>query len=180
MKHPPAHGKSPHRGASVKKMTSVFFLALVLLSVERSQANEKRGAVPEKVLSAKTIYVDNQTTDAELQYDAYMGLNKWGRYEIVDSRQKADVVLRLTGSSIVKFAPGGDPSATYHPNPVSEKSAAGEELAPPGCTRLALIEPKSGTTLWRDLRKTSNAQEKSRLLDGLHEAVDQQEKKPSK
>jgi hypothetical protein len=180
VKHPPAHGKSPHRGASVKKMTSVFFLALVLLSVERSQANEKRGAVPEKVLSAKTIYVDNQTTDAELQYDAYMGLNKWGRYEIVDSRQKADVVLRLTGSSIVKFAPGGDPSATYHPNPVSEKSAAGEELAPPGCTRLALIEPKSGTTLWRDLRKTSNAQEKSRLLDGLHEAVDQQEKKPSK
>jgi hypothetical protein len=172
--------KSPHRGAAVKKMTSVFFLALVFLSVELSQANEKRGAVPSKVLSAKTIYVDNQTTDAELQHDAYMGLNKWGRFEIVDSPQKADVVLRLSGSSIVKFVPGGDPSATHNPKPVSEKSAAGEELAPPGCTRLTLIEPKSGTTLWSDLRKTSNAQEKSRLLEGLHEAVDQQEKGHSK
>jgi hypothetical protein len=161
-------------------MTSVFFLALVFLSVERSQANEKRGAVPEKVLSAKTIYVDNQTTDAELQHDAYMGLDKWGRYEIVDSRQKADVVLRLEGSSIVKFAPGGDSSATHNPTPASEKSAAGEELAPPGCTRLTLIDPKSGTTLWSDVRKTSNAQEKSRLLDGLHEAVDHQEKAHSK
>ena len=161
-------------------MTTVFFLALVFFSVERSQANEKRGAVPEKVLSAKTIYVDNQTTDAELQHDAYMGLNKWGRYEIVDASQKAEVVLRLSGSSIVKFVSGGDPSATHKPNSVSETSTAGEELAPPGCTRLTLIEPKSGTTLWRDLRKTSNAQEKSRLLDGLHEAVHQQAKAHSK
>src|SRR5580658_5066780 len=103
-------------------MTSVFFLALVFLSVERSQANEKRGAVPEKVLSAKTIYVDNQTTDAELQHDAYMGLDKWGRYEIVDSRDRKSVVLRLEGSSIVKFVPGGDPSATHNPKPVSEES----------------------------------------------------------
>ena len=54
----------------MKKMTSVLFLALMFLSVELTQANEKRGAVPSKVLSAKTIYVDNQTTDAELQHDA--------------------------------------------------------------------------------------------------------------
>jgi hypothetical protein len=164
----------------MKKLTSVFFLALMFLSVELSQANEKRAAVPSKVLSAKTIYVDNQTTDAELQHNAYMALRRWGRYEIVDSPQKADVVLRLSGSSVVKFVPGGDPSATYNPKPVSEESAAGEDLAPPGCTRLTLIEPKSGTTLWSDVRKTSNAQEKSRLLDGLHEAVDQQEKGHSK
>ena len=164
----------------MKKMTFVFFLALMFLSVAVSQANEKRGAVPAKVLSAKTVYVDNQTTDSELQHDAYMALGKWGRYEIVDAPQKADVVLRLAGSSVVKFVPGGDPSATYNPKPVSEKSAAGEELAPPGCTRLTLIEPKSGTALWSEVRKTSNAQEKSRLLESLHEAVDQQEKRHGK
>jgi hypothetical protein len=164
----------------MKKMTSVFFFALMFLSVELSQANEKRGAVSSKIISAKTIYVDNQTTDAELQHDAYMALGKWGRYEIVDSPQKADVVLRLSGSSVVKFVPGGDPSATYNPKPISEKSAAGEELAPPGCTRLTLIEPKSGATLWSDVRKTSNAQEKSKLLEGLHEAVGQQERRHGK
>jgi hypothetical protein len=108
-----------------------------------------------------------------------MGLDKWGRYEIVDSRQKADVVLRLSGTSIVKFAPGGAPSARK-PKPVSEESAAGEELTPLGSTRLTEIEPNSGTTLWSDVRKTSNAQEKSGLLDGLHEAVDQQERRHGK
>jgi len=164
----------------MKKIASVFFVAVIVSAFGMARANEKRGAVSSKVLSAKTIYVDNQTNDAELQHDAYMALSKWGRYEIVDSPQKADVVLRLSGSSVVKFVPGGDPSATYNPKPVSEKFAAGDELAPPGCTRLTLIEPKSGTTLWSDVRKTANAQEKSKLLEGLHEAVDQQQKSHSK
>ena len=145
-----------------------------------AKANEKKGQVPAKVLAAKTIYVDNQTNDAELQHDAYMGLSKWGRFEIVDSPQKADLVLRLYGSSVVKFVPGGEATSTYTPKPVSETSAAGEELAPPGCTRLTLMEAKSGNALWSDIRKTSNAQEKSKLLEGLHDAVDQQEKHHSK
>jgi hypothetical protein len=160
----------------MKKTMFAFFVAVLLLGFEIAHANDKRSTLPSKVLSAKTIYIDNQTNDAELQNDALVGLTKWGRFEIVDSAQKADVVLRLFGSSMVKFVPGGEASATYDPKPVSEKSAVGEELAPPGCTRITLIEPKSGTALWSDIRKTSNSQEKSKLLEGLHEAIDQQEK----
>lgn len=158
------------------RITSVFFVTAMLFGFGLAHANDKPGAVPTKVISAKTIYVDNQTNDAEIQHDAYMGIGKWGRYEIVDSPQKADLVLRLTGSSVVKFVPGGDPAATYDPKPVSESSAQGEELAPPGFTRLSVIDAKTGTMLWSDLRKTSNSQEKSKLMDGLHDAVDQQEK----
>lgn len=164
----------------MKKMTSVLSIAFVLALFAVAQANEKRVAVPSKVLSARTIYVDNQTTDAGLQNDALMGLSKWGRYEIVDTPQKADIVLRLSGSGVVKFVPGGDAPATYDPKPASGTTAGGEELAPPGCTRITIIEPKSGATLWSDLRKTSSVQEKSRLLDGLHDAVDQQEKNHNK
>ncbi len=161
-------------------MTYVLIIVMMSLGLGLAHANEKRGALPLKVLSAKTIYVDNQTNDAEQQHDAYMALSKWGRYEIVDSPQKADVVLRLSGSSVVKFVPGGNPSTTYNPKPVSASSAEIEQLAPPGCTRLAVIEPGSGTTLWSEVRKTSNAQEKSKLLEGLHGAVDQQEKNHGK
>jgi hypothetical protein len=165
---------------SMSKMTSIFLVAGMLMVPALAQANEKKGPVPAKVLTAKTIYVDNQTNDTELQHDAYMGLNKWGRFEIVDSPQKADLVLRLSGSSVVKFVPGGEATSTYTPKPVSENSAPREELAPPGCTRLKLIEAKSGSALWSDVRKTSNAQEKSKLLEGLHDAVDQQEKHHSR
>jgi hypothetical protein len=160
----------------VHKITSAFFITAMLFAFGPAQANDKPGALPAKVISAKTIYVDNQTNDAEIQHDAYMGIGKWGRYEIVDSAQKADLVLRFTGSSVVKFVPGGDPAATYEPKPVSESSAQGEELAPPGFTRLSVIDAKTGATLWSDLRKTSNSQEKGKLMDGLHDAVDRQEK----
>jgi len=165
----------------MKKAMRVFSVTailatMLLLGFGVVQAKDKRAAVPSKVLSAKTIYVDNQTNDAEIQHDAYMGLTKWGRYEIVDSPQKADLVLRLSGSSVVKFVPGGDASATYDPKRASGIAAGGEELAPPGCTRIVLIDPKSGTTLWSEVRKTSSPQEKSRLIEGLHDAVDQQEK----
>jgi len=159
----------------MKKNTSMLFMVVILLGLGIARANEKRGALPSKVLSAKTIFVDNQANDAELQHDAYMALSKWGRYEIVDSPQKADLVLRLSGSSVVKLVPGSDPSATPTPKPVHESSSA-EELAPPGCTRLKLMDPKTGTMLWSEVRKTSNAQEKSKLVEGLHDAVDQQEK----
>jgi hypothetical protein len=165
---------------SMSKMTCIFLAAGMLMAPSLAQANERKAPVPTKVLAAKTIFVDNQTNDAELQHDAYMGLSKWGRFEIVDSPQKADLVLRLSGSSVVKFVPGGQATSTYTPMPVSETSAAGEYLAPPGCTRLTLMEAKSGSTLWSDVRKTSNSQEKSKLLEGLHDAVDQQEKRNSK
>jgi hypothetical protein len=160
--------------------SSAMLFSLLLLGLGVLQARDKRAAVPPKVLSAKTIYVDNQTNDAEIQHDAYMGLTKWGRYEIVDTPQKADLVLRFTGSSAVKFVPGGDSSDKYDPKPVNETSATGDELAPPGCTRITLLEPKSGGALWGEVRKTNNAQEKSKLLEGLHDAVDQQEKSRNK
>ncbi|HXE32869.1 MAG TPA: hypothetical protein VN087_03070 [Verrucomicrobiae bacterium] len=164
----------------MKKMTSIFLTCAMLMGFEIAHARDKHVTIPSKVLSARTIYVDNQTNDAELQDDALVGLNKWGRFDIVDSPQKADIVLRLFGSSIVKYVPGNDPAATYNVKPVSTNPAAGEELAPPGCTRITVIEPKSGTALWSETRKTSNAQEKSKLLDGLHDAVDQQEKNHNK
>ena len=164
----------------MKTAIPVIAFVVLLLTLDTTQAKDKHSAVPLKVLSARTIFVDNQTNDAELQHDAYMGLSKWGRYEIVDAPQKADIVLRISGSSSVKFVPGGDAVSTYNSKPASASFAAGEELAPSGCSKITLIEPKSGIQLWSDIRKTGNAQEKSKLLDGLHDAVDQQERNHSK
>lgn len=169
----------------MKKTARAFFVAamlfpLLLLSFGLIHARDKRALISSKVLSAKTIYVDNQTNDTEIQHDAYMGLTKWGRYEIVDTPKKADLVLRFTGSSLVKFVPGGDANDKYDPKPVNETPGAGEELAPPGCTRITLVDPKTGNMLWAEVRKTDNGQEKGRLIEGLHDAVDQQERSHGK
>ncbi len=164
----------------MKTTFSVIVFAALLLALDTTHAKDKHSAVPSKVLSARTIFVDNETNDAELQHDAYMGLTKWGRYEIVDAPQKADIILRISGSNSVKFVPSGDAASAYNAKPASASFTDREELAPSGCSKITLIEPKSGTPLWSDIRKTGNAQEKSKLLDGLHDAVDQQERNRSR
>jgi hypothetical protein len=155
---------------------AICFVFVMILGLGVLQANDKRAGVPSKILSARTIFIDNQTPDAELQLIAVMGLNKWARFDIVDSPQKADIVLRLIGSTFVKYVPVEQVPAKYDPKPVTNTTADGEELAPAGYTRIQVVEPRSGTLLWEEIRKTGNIQEKSRLVEGLHDAVDQQER----
>jgi hypothetical protein len=159
-----------------KAACSLLAFVVLCLSAALCNANDRHPAVPAKILTARTVFVDNQTPDAELQLDAVMGLNKWGRFEIVDTPQKADIVIRLVGSSFVKYVPVQEVPAKYEPKPATPNTPDGEELAPAGCTRLEVVEPKTGGLLWAEIRKTSNVQERARLVEGLHDAVDQQER----
>jgi hypothetical protein len=59
---------------------------------------------------------------------------------------------------------------------VSGRSAAMEEQVPGDVTFLTLIEAKTGSTLWTEQRKTKGAQAKQKIVDGLREAIEQQEK----
>jgi hypothetical protein len=47
---------------------------------------------------------------------------------------------------------------------------------PPGSTRISVIDPKTGNSLWSDIRKIDNAKAATHLLDGLREAFDQKQK----
>jgi hypothetical protein len=152
----------------------VVVAAAMLLGPQVAQANTKE-PLPAKVLAARTIYVENRTSNAEIQNNVYLELAKWGRFQIVDSPKKADVVLRLSGSNMVTFVPAGEKTYVYDPA-VSGRSAAMEEQVPGDVTFLTLIEAKTGSTLWTEQRKTKGAQAKQKIVDGLREAIEQQEK----
>jgi hypothetical protein len=51
-----------------------------------------------------------------------------------------------------------------------------DEAVPPGSTRVSLIDPKSGSSLWSDVRKTDSPNAATHMLDGLREAIEQKEK----
>lgn len=153
--------------------------AALLLNVPQiAHANKKSSSLPEAVFAARTIYIDNQTNDAALQDDAYLGLAKWGHFQVVDSAQKADVVLRLTGSAFVQSVPSDTPpDMSMKPGSAhaSGESAfpSGDEAAPEGFTRLTLMDPKSGAALWSGLSKTNRPEAAARILDSLREAFEQ-------
>jgi hypothetical protein len=158
------------------KNTCVLGVAIVFLSVPIALANKKNTAVPAKVLSAKTIYVDNRTTDVRIQYIAEMDLAKWGRFQLVDSVEKAEIVLRLSGANTVNVVPSSERTASYYQSPEHRALPSGEESVPTGYTRITLLEPKTGAALWTDQTKTKTVKSTGRLVNSLRDAIDQQEK----
>jgi len=156
--------------------SALLVFETVLLLPPLAQPNEKRPSLPTSVLSARTVYVDNQTTSAELQNTAYTELSKWGRFQIVDAPQKADLVLRLSNGNYVKFVPGNGNSSASDPKPAKQNWMGADEAVPPGSTRISVIDPKSGNSLWADIHKTDNPKAATHMLDGLRNAFDQKEK----
>jgi hypothetical protein len=161
----------PHLSVSASTVLAIF-----LLSPELARASEKRPSLPTSVLNARTVYVDNQTTSAELQNTAYAELSKWGRFQIVNAPQKADILLRLSNGNYVKFVPGNGNFSASDPKPAKQNWMGADEAVPPGSTRISVIDAKSGNSLWSDIRKTVNPKGATHMLDGLREAIDQKEK----
>jgi len=125
--------------------------------------------LPQAVVNAHTIYVQNSTGFAELEYTAILELNKWGHFDLAESAEKANLILRLDSSTRVRVVPDGQLPGTGH--------FAEDAGVPSGYTRIALVDPKSDQMLWSDLHKTEGAKVKDgHLLDGLREAFRSYEK----
>jgi len=156
------------QGSICRKST---LLPIILLLYVPVHVSAHANALPQAVVAAHTIFIENETGFSELQYTAMLELNKWGRFELADSREKADLVMVLSSGTHVHAIPDGQFPRTTGLNAFSE------DTVPKGHTRIALVDPKSGATLWSDLHKTESGKVKNgHLLDGLREAFDDYDK----
>ncbi len=150
-----------------------FLLAMAMCGIAATVAGQPP-VLPEMVLSAHTVYIDNQTAFTELEYTVVLEINKWGHFQLAD-RDKADLVLVLTSGTHVHAIPDGQYPRTTGLN------AFAEDPVPPGHTRIALQDPKSGATLWSGIHKTEGGKVKNgHLLDELRQAYEEAEKARSK
>jgi hypothetical protein len=126
--------------------------------------------LPDAVIRAHSVYLENETGFVELEYTALLELSKWGHFEITDCREKADLVMRLDSATRVRVVPEGQ-------FPDTGANAFTDSDIPKGHTRIALLDPKNNAMLWSDTHKTEGGKVKAgRLLDGLREAFDSYEK----
>jgi hypothetical protein len=147
-----------------------LFLVLFLAVVTRPMGAGPK-PLPDAIVRAHTVFVENETGFNELQYELVLELSKWGRFELAESREKADLLLRLDNGNHVRTVPEGQfPSGAM--NALTESPEI-----PKGHTRIALLDPKTDTLLWSDTHKTEGGKVKNgHLLDGLREAFDSYEK----
>lgn len=71
----------------------LFFFGSGLLTA--TNAGNRR-PLPAKLFSAKYVYFDNQTGFAAVGRDALRELKKWGRFQVVDRRDQADLLFVLS------------------------------------------------------------------------------------
>lgn len=131
---------------------SVFFV--VFLVALLSAHGQKQLAKSPKILSAKTVYFDDRTGVDAVGAAALAQLKKWGRFQLVQDKKLADLILLLSADpyngGYIIFASGqtGSVDATGH---VQEDRVPNyNKQAPVRDAYLTVIDPKTGQNLWSD------------------------------
>ena len=147
-------------------------------------AKHEKMPLPQQVITAKTAYIDNQSGRADLGDKAYDEMKKWGRYQLVDSPDKADLVLLLSAKEYV----GGYTSSTYrnttgsvdnNGNVNAQTYGSGSSSAViTGTTFITLVDRASGASLWSDAKPWGKWKSATRgLIKELRDRVKDQESK---
>jgi len=101
----------------------------------------------------------------------YLEFARWGRYEVAESRGKADIIVSISGPNSVRAIQARETSGGY---PVAAARPAGSNV-PVGMTRISILDPKSGKSLWFSQKKTDLRKSRTGFLDSLRDAMEQEE-----
>jgi hypothetical protein len=132
-------------------VAAVILLTLVASNPTCAQEEQAKSA---KILSAKTVFWDDQTGDAAVGGAALAELKKWGRFQIVDDQSHADLILLLSadpfhGGSII-LASGQTGSIDANGNVQPDPGPNHNKATPARDAYLTVIVPKTNEVLWSD------------------------------
>jgi len=132
-------------------LLSLFFASFLAANAALAQ---KQLAQSPRILSAKTVYFNNQTGSDKIGKKALAQLRKWGKFQIVSDRKKADLMFLLSadpfrGGNIILS--GGQTGSIDNSGHIEEDSVPNyNKQAPTRYAYLAVIDTKTGENLWSD------------------------------
>ena|GEM_PF-1577888 len=130
-----------------------IFLLCFCASLAPSYAQKQLAKSP-KILSAKTVYFDNQTGVEAVGTAAVTQLRKWGRFQIVHDKQTADLIFLLSADpyhgGYIIFASGQTGTIDANGHIEQDRVPNYNRLAPVRDAYLTVIDPRSGQNLWSD------------------------------
>ena len=85
-------GKVSMKASRIAVVVSLVFAASLSLHGKKREPVQ-HAPLPAKLLAAKSIYIQNDSGQADLADKSYTELKTWGRYQIVDAKDKAIVIL---------------------------------------------------------------------------------------
>jgi len=119
-----------------------------------SLAAQKELARSPRILSAKTVYFDNQTGSDAVGNSALAQLKKWGKFQIVPDRRQADLIFFLSadpyrGGNII-LAGGQTGTIDNHGHIEKDPIPNYNKQSPTRYAYLTVIDATTGDNLWSE------------------------------
>jgi hypothetical protein len=138
----------------VRNSTFLVVFLFALLFTPLSVHSQKQLPKSPKIQSAKTVYFDDQTGVDAVGAAALAQLKKWGRFQVVQDKNLADLVLLLSADpyhgGYIIFASGQTGSVDSRGNVQEDRVPSYNKQAPVRDAYLTVIDPKTGKNLWSD------------------------------
>jgi hypothetical protein len=138
----------------MRNYTCLVVFILTNLIAPISARAQKQSAKSPKILSAKTVYFDNQTGVDAVGIAALAQLGKWGRFQVVQDKKVADLIFLLSADpyqgGYIVFASGQTGTTDADGHIQQDRVPNYNRQAPVRDAYLTVIDPRSGQTLWSD------------------------------
>jgi len=87
----------------MKIVASVLFASILTITLSApahaqraTSGNDQHAPLPEQIVSAKTVFLMNETGKAKFGDAVYKQIKTWNRWQVVTSKSQADLVLVVT------------------------------------------------------------------------------------
>ena len=149
---------------------TMFLLTLLLFPVA---AKETYAPLSEKIMHAKTVFIENRTNDAEVADMVFRELPKWKKYALVNDRSKADIVFVLTMATHEAIYSNG----TRVSNQISNTTiTTGGQVYSYTAGSITLEIQDAGGTVWANTKPFSRKGATKDLMNDLRQRIERQEK----
>ena len=130
----------------------IFIFTNLILPI--SLDAQKQLAKSPKILTARTVYFDNRTGADTVGAATLAQLKKWGRFQLVHDKHKADLILLLSADpyhgGYIIFASGQTGTVDADGRVQQDVVPNYNRLAPVRDAYLTVIDPSTGNNLWTD------------------------------
>src|SRR2546421_7991956 len=123
------------------------FAVLILVLAFVTSSAQKHAPLPEKLVSARKVYLVNESGDVKVFDKVYQELQKWGRFTIVTSRGDADVIAVLSDRSSGAVTLG---NGTIVGSGNVATGSGTYVTVPNEYMYLRIVEATTGDALWSD------------------------------
>src|SRR5713226_10235517 len=126
---------------------------LTTLAVPTTAQDQKHSTLAPRIVSAKSVYFDDQSGVAAVGDKTLHQLKRWGRFQVVQDRKRADLIILLSAQQYnggYLIVSGGQTGTIQDGHIEMDRVPKYNKPVTARYAYLTVIDPTTGESLWSD------------------------------